>query len=113
MPTGRLCGVYTDNTDGVTAVTVSGHRQDGFYFFLYLSFMLIICKVKFHTRMLPKDDSSLVTNLCLKFFHEKVPLLLISQCEICNFGEGTGSANETTFCLYFLLRSSEVLHVYT
>ncbi|KAH7964703.1 hypothetical protein HPB49_000816 [Dermacentor silvarum] len=26
MPTGRLCGVYTDNTDGVTAVTVSGHR---------------------------------------------------------------------------------------
>lgn len=26
MPTGRLCGLYTDNTDGVTAVTVSGHR---------------------------------------------------------------------------------------
>lgn len=26
MPTGRLCGVYTDNTDGVTTVTVSGHR---------------------------------------------------------------------------------------
>ncbi|XP_077514894.1 SREBP cleavage activating protein isoform X3 [Amblyomma americanum] len=26
MPTGRLCGIYTDNTDGVTTVTVSGHR---------------------------------------------------------------------------------------
>lgn len=26
MLTGRLCGVYTDNTDGVTTVTVSGHR---------------------------------------------------------------------------------------